>query len=770
MYSGKLSIPGKLSDELSYVFIDDEIEQQNDSIILFGMFDIKSGNELYHIIIKESVKHFLDFYHRARMLDGEGFDNLSDSGEFIFESSMHYTYEKVSDALRDAQEQAARGQHIDMRRVNCVLGAFIHDTLFLSVTGTTLVPFLMYPLPGPVGASRYSMIDIIKQSGDAPADLQTRLFSNIISGKISIPSSMVILCNQTLLDYIDPPHIKQIISNTPVSSVVKNFHSILSKVNSRADFSALFFSNSSADNQYSLRSRSTLSSTSMQGLNSTETRTHSILTPTVRPYLKKYSRELLRTVWIFIRRAAAYMRGRIAMTFSRERRAAASSLLRASGTRIRSAARHSPAYGAACVRALGAAARSVRTMNIREHAGQTNAWLQARHRALACFIERCARRFAALSPQSRLLFLLSVLFIFLFIVSLISIQLRRGAEQAGTRTREIIAGIEQKNDLIDASMIYDDRQRARVLLGESYALLDLVPKKFHARGDFKAAEEKLKSIDLRLNNIMRLDSLDVAAALAPDASGAVPNVQLVANKAAILAYSADTLYLFDKENNVLNPLENLRGKIPSISCAVASSDTVFYFCSGNGERLYSLTFPDQTVKNISLPRHESETSLDTVRMYNNRLYVLTRERGIIYRHLAVATGFSRGAAWTQTPQEAVKNASSFAIDGNVYVLGTDGNIRLFSSGVAVERTTSDTTKKALIGATMLWTNSDEPFLYALNPDQKKLIALHKKTFEIAAQIVSDHFTGLQGFTVNRKSKEIFILDAGRMIHVPFDVK
>src|SRR3989338_5768497 len=102
MYSGKLSIPGKLSNELSYVFIDNEIEQQNSSVALFGMFDIKSGSELYHIIIKEAVKHFLDFYHRAHSASGAGFDELGDSGEFIFESSIQYTYEKVSEALRDA--------------------------------------------------------------------------------------------------------------------------------------------------------------------------------------------------------------------------------------------------------------------------------------------------------------------------------------------------------------------------------------------------------------------------------------------------------------------------------------------------------------------------------------------------------------------------------------------------------------------------------------------------------------------------------------------
>lgn len=770
MYSGKLSIPGKLSNELSYVFVDDEVEQQNGSITLFGMFDIKSGSELYHIIIKEAVKHFLDFYHRAQM-DGGGFDEMSDSAEFIFENSIQYTYEKVSDALCDAQENAARGAQIEMRRVNCILGAFIDDTLFLSVTGTTLTPFLMYPAASSQGASRYSMINIIKTCGGATTDTNARLFSNIISGKISLPSSTVIICNQTFLDYIDPQHIKQIISNTPVASIIKNFHAILSKVNSRADFSALLFSNAHWIEQNYSKTRSALSSESMQGLNGTEERTHSILTPKVHPLLKKYSNKFLHSILALLQRVAVSGVRALQSLYSQERRSAAMALCKKLFTRILGIIRRSPEFVETSARFGASLVRTVRAVPIKNYGAITQKVFSEKKHSLRSFFQKTVDRFSRLTPQSRLLFSLSALFILLFLVSLVSIQLKRGTEQTDNRIREIIAGIEQKNDLIDASMIYDDRERARSLLGESHALLNLVGQKYRDRADFKAAEKKMESLDMRLNNVTRLASLNVIATVPPDASGVIPQgLHVVASKTIVLVYSADSIYLFDPVKPELKPLSGITGKIPSISCAVAASDTVFYFCSGDGSRLYSLTLPDQTVKSISLPRHEQESSIDTVQIYNSRLYVLTRNQGHIYRHLSVATGFSRGAAWTRSPQDILKSAVSFTIDGKVYALTTDGTIRLYSAGVAEDRPTSETTKNSLAHATLLWTDADDSLLYALDPSGKKLIAVNKKTLDLAAQIVSDQFTNLQGFAVNRLKNEILILDAGRIIRVPFDVK
>ena len=134
MYYAKLSIPGKNNTELSYVFADELAEHKNSSVLLFGLFDVYSSNELYHTIIKESVKHYLDFYHNGSPLDALTSDELPDSREFVFENSIQYTYEKVSDSLRELQERSSHRHALDLKKIHCILGALIGDTIFLSIT------------------------------------------------------------------------------------------------------------------------------------------------------------------------------------------------------------------------------------------------------------------------------------------------------------------------------------------------------------------------------------------------------------------------------------------------------------------------------------------------------------------------------------------------------------------------------------------------------------------------------------------------------------
>jgi len=771
MYSGKLSIPGKLSNELSYVFIDDEVEQQNGSILLFGMFDIKSGSELYHIIIKEAVKHFLDFYHRAHSMEAPALDGLANSSEFLFENSIQYTYEKVSDALREAQENLVRGQSIELRRINCILGAFIDDTLYLSVTGKTLTPFLMYPVVQPHGSSRYVMMNIIEQSSGASPDTGTRLFSNIISGAITAPSSSVIICNQTFLDYIDPQHIKQIISNTPIPSLIQYFKNILSKVNSRADFSALLFSNAvPTEHTHHQRMRSSASMASMEGLNGTEERTHSILTPKVSPYLKEYSNKFLKSLGALVAKVSTRLFQEIKKLFSKERRTA----LRSSCIRVfnRSVALVSriPAY----LRSFGQQAAgfiaALRAGNFKQAVRNLGNELKSKQERMIAWIQNSIRRFATLSPLSRSLFVLSGIFLFLFAVSLISIQVKKVGDQTSTRNREIIAAIEQKSDLIDASLIYDDKARAKTLLSEAHALINLVPIKSQNRADFKAATKRIEAIDLRLNNIIQVNQPQVLASIPPAQNGVAPELKLVSSGEVIIAYSPDSLYLFDAKQKQFRSLDELHGKIPSISCAFAVSDKLFYFCNGDGTRLYALTVPDETVKTISLPLGESETSLDSVKIYNNRVYVLSKKQGQIFRHLSVSTGYSRGTPWTPTVQESLKTAHDIAIDGKLYVLGDDGNIRLYSAGSIEERPTPEATKNKLAHASIITTNPDDSFLTALNSEEKTILIIDKKTFELSAQIKSDSFTNLQGAAVLHNKNELLVLDSGRLLKIPFTVK
>ncbi len=766
MYIRKLSIPGKQSQELSYIFADGPIEHQNSSVVLFGMFDIKSVSEIYHTIIKETVKHFLDFYHSIPTLESMSSEGMPDSSEFIFEHSIQHTYEKVSDALREFQEQSIRGHNVDLKRINCLLGAFIDDTLFLSVTGTTLYPFLIYPVTNKQNARQYMIMNILEHGGESGHDQGNRLFSNIISGKVSLPSSSVLICNQSFLDYINPQQIKQTISNTPIPAVIPYIERLLSKVNARNDFSVLLFSKDAAANHhYQNNARTTISSVSMEDLNVTEETTRSILTPTMSPYLKKYGGAFIKFCWRMLvagsRRSIHILRS----LTSEEKRRSYKKGLDASKNFFS----HCIESSALILRTFWKKLQGLSTI-LRSPDARTRMQRQISDWVLHIknLTDHWIVKYKNLTPVSRSLFLLSTLFIFLFCASLLSITLKNSGDQKNSRYQGTLTAIQQKIDSAEASLIYDDKKRAEELLGEAQALFSLIDEKQKSKGQTVALTQKVNDLSAKLSNVIRIDQPEVLARIPEDASAPLPPLQLTGVRDGIIAYSQDLHFIYQPSDHSF-PQSGLAEKIPRISCAIPSADTILYFCNESADRLYQLTLPEKTVKTLSIAKAADER-IDLARAYNGRIYTLTRSTGTLYRHVKNGDSFSSPTSWLKQSEVSLKNARDFAVDGSVYVLTADGSLITLSSGKVQPREVPQSTRDLLKDASHIATDSDTPLLYLLDAVNKRIVMLDKKTFEAKGQITSSKFNQLRGMVISKNKKEAFLLDGIQLLKVPLERK
>lgn len=771
MYFAKLSIPGKQNSELSYVFADSLSEQQNGSVLLFGLFDVKSTSELYHTIIKQAVKHFLDFYHTASPFDAVASEDLPDSTEFIFEHSVQYTYEKVSDALRDIQERSSHRQSVDLKKINCVLGAVLNGTLYLSVTGTSIKPMLVYPVVHRNGPVQYMLVNIIESGGDQSADAHARLFSQLVSGPLTVPSSSIMLCNQTFLDYISPQQIKQTISNSKIQSIIPYFEHLLSRVNARSDFSALLISPDSAPSPTGHQNRATAapaSSSSMHGLNGTAESTRSILTPTMRPILSRSVRGILMFIVLCARTLLDWAHAAYATLMSPAQkhryRAVLESVRRSGKTLIHTSSRTSASYASRLMRI----ASSFRERNMRERFQTATAQIVAQG---TTFYAKTKQWFYSLNTLSRSLFILSILFIFLFIISLLSIQLKNTSEQKQSRITEILAAVEQKQIAADASLIYDDKARARDLLSESKNLLALVDERSIEREDYKKMKQALETLEMKIYNITRIDEPMVLASIPP--TPAVENaspLRLTAADATIIAYTSNALYRYDREKKEFIDMP-MRDTISSRPCARAVSEKQVLFCTGTADRITAISFPDQTTQSYSLggaPKG-APTSLF---VYNNRLYTFSSATGELYRFAKNGDSFTNGISWLRDPSvvEQLKGARDSALDGLVYILTADGTLTVFRSGRRSDVTIPDDTASLLRSATRIITDEQLNYLYALLPGDKKIIVIDKKTYSIAAQITSPALQNPNDFAVSKKRKAILVLDRGTLFSIPFEVK
>lgn len=764
MYYAKLSIPGKLNAELSYVFIDTISEQENSSVVLFGVFDISSTSDVYHTIIKQTVKHYLDFYHTASPFDTVSSDDLPDSKEFVFENSIQYTYDKVSDVLRDLQEQSNQRQSVDLKKVNCILGALIDDMLYLSVTGTTIKPLFVYPISHRNGPVHYMLTNIAED--EQASDAHARLFSQLISGPVHIPSSSIMLCNQTFLDYISAQQIKQKISNSNVQTVIPYFEHLLSRVHARHDFSALLISRDArSDGRTEQRGASPASSVSMADLNGTASSTQSIMTSAMRPYLERALRGLLSAGKKLILLAVQSLRTAYGAMSTPEQMRRYRAILASYAdffihitSRLPGLARRIHTAGLFIITALkdGSAKEYGITSARRLSRSCSNAYRRGR----AVFL--------SLNKLSRALLVLSALFIVLFVVSLISMQMNNSRAGREDRLREILTAIEQKQLAADASLIYDDKAQVRKLIRESEQLFALVDERFLSRDEVKEARLASENLRQRIENIVRVNEPAQLAALRDD-TAASDSMRLIAVNATIIVSANDTLFRYDRASQTFNELA-LREKIPTLSCIAARSETEIVLCSGEGDRLYTLTLPSTTVRSSAFTRSGDDARPSHIVFYGDRLYALSSSAGTIHRHEGKGDAYGIGAVWLRDSVDAVKGARDIAVDGLVYILTRDGTLAVYRSGRATDARIPQETADLLRTARRIITAQELEYLYALDPDQKRIIVINKSSFLPVAQITSPAFEQLQDFSISKARKTILVFDKGRLLSFPYEVK
>lgn len=768
MYFAKLSIPGKQNTELSYVFADELPEQENDSHMLFGMFDVASTNEVYHTIIKETVKHFLDFYHSASPAKDFRSDELPDSTEFMFENSIQYTYEKVTDALHLLQERASGKYAVDTKKIHCILGALVHDVLYLSITGTAIQPLLIYPVSHRNGPVQYVLMNIVENSGEQSMDPHARLFSQLLSGSVAIQGSSIMICNQSFLDYISTQQIKQTISNSRIDTVIPYFEHLLSKVHARHDFSSLLITRDTTGSGRLATHRQAPSapSASMTGLNSTASSTQSILTPSMRPHVTHTLRRIGTLLIAVSRMTVGTARTFIGFLTAREQKQQYCRAYSACREALKNWSRRIPSVLPIVRARVYTVATSFRRGDIK-----TFALLQWRHASQRCVrICRNGRDwFFSLNTVSRALFILSSIFILLFLASLLSIQFNKSSRGREARLKEILVAVEQKQLAADASIIYDDKERARALLRESESLLALVDEKLKGRKEFVASQQSIEKLRMKIDNVMTIEQPTALASIPGDVGAdAGKNPRMMATDDQIIVVSNDTVYLYNREAQQLVELP-IHEKIPSISCAAKVSAHEFMFCNADATRVSILTLPDQTVRSHTLSRGSNDAPQKII-LYNNRLYAFSDANGMLVRYAKNGDAYATGTRWIKNANAQLVNARDIAIDGRVYIITQQGALKVYRAGNEATGAIPPETRDALAGASRLITSDDLSYLYALDRERKRIVIVNKESFALVGQLSSPAFKRVIDFDVSKKRKTILMLDGGSLLSFPYEVK
>lgn len=761
-FFSKISIQGKNQDELSYVFSNGKIEQKMCSAYLFGVFAISSAQEVYQQFIKQTVKHFIDFYNRTPEMErDEDAERDIDQAEFLFENAIQYVYDKVTSALIEFQEERKRSSPLDIKKIHCILGCLSNDTLYLSSTGSVLRGYYIFPSMNKQGFSRHSIAAIVDQQ--PYEDQSQRLFSHIISGNVGLPGGTACIATLSLLDYLSLEQLKQIITTQQPESIAPSLEKILGKASARNDMSALFIHptyTGNAHSDYTHIKMQTAANTSMEELNSRQRGTDTVMSSARSIRIRNILipiHTLFRSILDLVRRLEKWL-------FQPATWKRIISLL----TKCIASA---DAFRHACLRTLQFIQKIILQRNFRElkrHIVSTStSFISHKGNQLYVTLKRTFAKlrtmFIRLPFHSRFLLVLSILFITLFIYSLAVRSNYKKSQEQASAANAIIQSLQQKYSDTEASLIFKNDSGANNQLDEIRQLIASVPPTLtdDQKKKIQIIQNGLTAIEQKLSHIITIKDPAVIAtldALLPDMS-----INFSDQGTSLLISSNATLYLMQKNASIPQNI-HIPSSISSLRTAALLSPAVLYLVDASDSHVIAIN--DRSVLlPASLPLAQTETRIDRLLAYNGNAYAYDSTSGAIFKHTKQSNSFSIGMRWIKDTSIDLHNVLDIDIDGTIYILKSGNQLFAYNNGKP-RSIVLPSIRPAFTALTKIDTDAASPFLFLLETQGKRIIVIDKRSNAFIAQITSPVFQNIRDMHVFMKN--LLILDGTTLYSIPLN--
>lgn len=150
--------------------------------------------------------------------------------------------------------------------------------------------------------------------------------------------------------------------------------------------------------------------------------------------------------------------------------------------------------------------------------------------------------------------------------------------------------------------------------------------------------------------------------------------------------------------------------------------------------------------------------------YLDRIYLLDARSRSIYRFERTDQGYNLWSQWSEDDSLDLSQATTFAIDGSMYVTFTDHSIIRLEKGKRVPFAVRPL-QPPLENVIAIATKEESPYLYLLDKPQRRVVVILKKDGSLVAQYTSPHFTELKGLYPDEAARRIYVLNGDTVYSV-----
>ncbi len=330
---------------------------------------------------------------------------------------------------------------------------------------------------------------------------------------------------------------------------------------------------------------------------------------------------------------------------------------------------------------------------------------------------------SGLSQPRKIILLIVVVIVILFVGSVFFALQKQGVEKVQSQFASIypqaLKKYEEGQSLMDLNqtLAKDSFQQAKKILNDGKSTL---PKDSSQE---KQVLELLAKIDTALGSSAISESVDAA-----EVSLSESPYLSTQTKESALDFTKD-----DKNTYLINA-----SKLTSIINGQALSKTLFE--------------NDKDWKDIG-----------GIAVYNTNLYLVDKDKNQILKFVNSGSEYQKSNYFSESVTPDFSKAVSIAIDNNVYVLFSDGNVVKYFKGQAQDFSLKGL-DKPLSNPSKIYANTDFDNIYVLDKGNSRIVVFDK-TGNFKAQYLAGVVKNAKDFEVLEKDKKIFVLNNNKIFQI-----
>lgn len=742
---------------------------------LFGIMEIESPDRGLWETIRQICDHLEhDYYGDERIMITAHQPSREISVEETFETAI----QKCNDRLLELIKGGKLAKLLD--RLNICFGVLKQNKIYFAAVGATGA-FLIHQLR----SKEHRMIDILTTAGEADQKLNPfKLLSHVVQGEVEEHDALL-FCTGSLLDYLSQDKIKQTITTREAAAATRQLKDLLLEASINTAFAAIVIKFAPSE-QPAAAAEIRLPQKSLETLITTEQKTEQYLSPPIRFNLRKASTIVLQRAGAQLRATQSVIRAAVVRQQSPEPSVRSEQLPAIEPvSALRPPAKPAPTpkpdalspqalpWTATLKPHLGAAWRTLERTSrrtaqaIRGGGSSLIALLRGGAVARQAFIARIRERgtillaawltrFRALPRSSRILLVVSVVLGILLLGSLSNSAYQAITNRQRATFTAALTEIQNTKTAIDGVLIYQDEDRAQELLTQAFSALDALQPE--SRGERTSVDELRTTLTGLQNTIQHriavtpellVDFRGQSSPFVPAATLELSNGQLVVVNTANNAFG---LLALDQRSFTA---DTGHSDGPQITRSTTEREVLLYTNAGNGFTRLDLRATPPTIQPVAVTTN-GQAAVTDIATYLNRLYVLNTTNNQIYRYQRSGDNYGAPSNWLRDSDRTVNDGTAIAIDGDLYLGTTQGEIRKFTSGRRQAFTVKNLTPT--LGAIRdLWTSADSPLLYILDSTNSRLVTVRKETGRVANQYTADILGGATAMAIHEESGAVYIL-------------